>query len=209
MTITSHSGTTALPATAAPPAGELWRAVFPAAVSLGKEASLERVVAWVRVLKPRTPAFDALEPNDLAILPAAALSSLTGLGVDPASVAIALADAGASGLLLVGQTSAAAPLIDAARARELAVFALDDADVAALERSAIGFVINARAELEARAGELELQLEQQVLAGAGSDGLAGTIARFLARPVAIEAADGSLLALHAPADAAATAPWLA
>ena len=44
---------------------ELWQAVFPTARVLARPP--EREVGWVRVLKSRVPAFDALEAADLAI----------------------------------------------------------------------------------------------------------------------------------------------
>jgi hypothetical protein len=67
-------------------------------------------------------------------------------------------------------------------------------------------VVNARAELEARAAALELELEQAAQANAGPEGLAAVISTFFARPVAIEAEDGSVLAVHAGAESAAAGP---
>jgi len=187
---------------------QVWRAVFPAARALGEDSARQRQVAWVRVLKARTPAFDALDREDMALLPHTALASLAGLGLDERQLVEAVAEAGASGVVAIGAHPLSDRAAEVAARAGLAAFVLPETDVAALERSALAFIINARAELEARAAELERQLEQQVLAGTGADGLAATIARFLARPVAIEAADASLLALHAPPDAAEVAPWL-
>ena len=44
----------------------------------------ERDVTWVRVLKSRVPAFDVLEPGDLAIVPGPALAAIApgGSGVE-------------------------------------------------------------------------------------------------------------------------------
>jgi len=57
---------------------DLHRALFPTARPVGGEElsseRAEREVGWVRVLKPRVPAFDALETGDLAIIPAPALT---------------------------------------------------------------------------------------------------------------------------------------
>ena len=48
------------------------RPVWPeTGAATGKAA---RPIAWVRVMKARVPAFDALEPGDLAIVPAPALA---------------------------------------------------------------------------------------------------------------------------------------
>jgi hypothetical protein len=188
--------------------GQLWRAVFPAARLAGPDAALDRPVAWVRVLKPRTPAFDALDTDDLAIVPVGALVNLGAMGVDADSISEAVTLAKACGVLVVGDAdSGAAPAVLNAAARHgLAALHLPDADVNALERSAIGFVVNARAELDARAAELELELEQAAQAGAGLDGLAAIISRFFARPIAIEADDGTILAVHTGAESKEGAP---
>ena len=187
---------------------QLWRAVFPAAQPIGDQGSLQRPVAWIRVLKPRTPGFDALETDDLAIVPVSALASLSALAVDPAYVIEAVTAAGSCGVLVVGDATdrGARAVLDAAADRQLAALALADADVNALERSAIGFVVNARAELEARAAALELELEQAAAAGAAPAGLAAIVSAFFARPVAIEADDGSVLAVHAGAESTAAGP---
>jgi hypothetical protein len=187
---------------------QLWRAVFPAARPVGDPDALHRSVAWIRVLKPRTPGFDALERDDLAIVPVSALASLNALAVDPAYVIEAVTVAGGCGVLVVGDASgvAAETVLRAAAERGLAALALADTDVNGLERSAIGFVVNARAELESRAAALELALEQAAAGGAGAEQLAAVISTFFARPVAIEADDGNVLAVHAGAESAAAGP---
>jgi PucR family transcriptional regulator, purine catabolism regulatory protein len=204
-----------------PTVEQVWRAVFPQA-RLGRDrenpdgsapAFLQRSVGWVRVLKARTPAFDALDEDDLSLAAVSTLRSLAGLAVEPQSVVEAIANARASALVVVGDGEADAelvePLLERAVRLGLAAFALPDGDTAALERSVIGYVINGRAELEQRAAFLESELERTALAGAGVEGLAATIARFLSRPVAIEASDGSQLAVHAPLDATDAAPHVA
>jgi hypothetical protein len=191
-----------------PTVEQVWRAVFPVARSVSSEESLQRRVAWVRVLKARTPAFDALEPDDLAIVPASALGNLAALAVDPAYVVDAVAGAGGCGVLMVGDATSGlgSAVLSAAAERGLAALGLPETDINALERSAIGFIVNARAELESRAAALEVELERAASAGAGVDGLAAVISRFFARPVAIEAGDGSVLAVHAGVESAASAP---
>ena len=72
-------------------------------------------------------------------------------------------------------------------------------DAIAVERSAIGFLVNHRAELERQATLLETRLEQVALGGGGPEGLAAAIAGFLGRPIAIEGRGGATLAVHVPA----------
>jgi hypothetical protein len=162
----------------------------------------------VRVLKPRTPAFDALEADDLAIVPVGALANLAAMGVEADAVTEAVMAARACGVLVVGDTdgAAATAVLAAVAGHGLAALHMADADVNTLERSAIGFVVNARAELESRAADLELELEKAAQTGAGLDGLAAIISRFFARPVAIEADDGTILAVHSGAESSAATP---
>ncbi len=83
----------------------------------------------------------------------------------------------------------------------------------ALERSAIGFIVNRRAELDRQAAQLEARLERLALEGSDLAGLLGAIGQALDRAVALEGRRGHPLAVHAPADvpgaAAAVAAYLA
>ena len=58
------------------PSADVWAALFPAALPASAPAAeqLSREVAWVRVLKARVPAFDALDAGDLVIVPATVLA---------------------------------------------------------------------------------------------------------------------------------------
>src|SRR3972149_988598 len=87
---------------------ELRRAVFPTAAggAPARGATALRDVVWVRVLKARVPAFDALDRGDLAILPETALRSLAAGGRGPGAIVDALDRAGAAGALLVGEGDA-------------------------------------------------------------------------------------------------------
>lgn len=198
-----------------PTVADVWRAVFPRATAAADPPN--RDVGWVRVLKPRVPAFDALESSDLAILPLSSLRELSATGpIDATGVVDALARAAGSAIVVVGGT-AEDPLTSAALERAVALgmgaFALPETDVQALERSVIGFLVNGRAELERQAGMLETRLERLALEGGDLEAHAATIARFLGRPVAIERPRGKPVAVHAPADvqgsAAAAAAYLA
>ena len=75
-------------------------------------------IAWVRVMRARVPAFDALEPGDLAIVPAAALAVVAPGPSELADLVAALAAVPVSGAILAEGESGA------------------DADAAAFERAA-------------------------------------------------------------------------
>lgn len=182
---------------------ELRRAVFPLAApaSTIRPSEVGPDVVWVRVLKSRVPAFDALEPGDLALLPETALRALAAGGVEPGSIVEALARSRAAGALLVGD-DAPDPAAEAAlrRAAEvgLPAWRLAPADPGEVERSVIGYLVNARAELERRAADLEARLGTAALQGRDLAALAAIVAGFLGRAVAIEGPRGGAAAVHAP-----------
>jgi hypothetical protein len=199
---------------------DLQRALFPTArpigsAELGSERG-QREVSWVRVLKPRVPAFEALETGDLAIIPGPALAVVAPRPGQIHDLIVALVRAQVPSVLLVeGDTGddALDALGEAASTAGLTALHLGRADPAALERSVIGFLVNRRAELDRRAADLEAQLARFALLGRGLDVQAATIGAFLGRAVVIEGRRGDPIAVHAPADlptaAAAVARYLA
>jgi purine catabolism regulator len=199
---------------------DLHRALFPTARPLGAAElardRAEREVGWVRVLKPRVPAFEALEAGDLAIIPGAALAVVAPRATQIEELAVALARARVPAVLLVeGDTGSDAlgALGEAVTTAGLTALQLGRVDPVALERSVIGFLVNRRAELDRRASDLESQLARLALVGRGLDLQAATIGSFLGRAVVIEGRRGDPIAVHAPADvpsaAAAVAGYLA
>src|SRR3990172_3039791 len=183
---------------------ELRRAVFPTAAggAPARGATALRDVVWVRVLKARVPAFDALDRGDLAILPETALRSLAAGGLEPGAIVDALDRAGAAGALLVGEGDAdpiAAATLRRATELKRPAWRLAGPDPAQVERSVIGYLVNARAELERRAADLEDRLAALALEGGDLAAHAALIATFLGRAVAIEGAEGQAVAVHAPA----------
>ena len=206
-----------------PDLDELGAALLPGARRIGGRhvtgaapAATGGQIAWVRTLKARVPAFDALEPGDLAIVPAAALE-VVAPGPDElqAFVEGCLA-ARLSGLLLVdGEGDGAGPgrgkggagarsvLDDLAailRDGPLPALRVARTDADALERSVIGFLVTRGAELDRQAGLLETRLERLALEGGGPAALVAAVATFLGRAVALEGRRGDALAVHAPAD---------
>jgi hypothetical protein len=192
---------------------ELHAELLPAATRVG-DAPADAPIAWVRVMRARVPAFDALDAGDLAIVPAGVVATLAAsaaaVGDDAvAALAAALAAAPVSGVLLVeaddvgGAAPAAGSPLDALAAvlATVAVPALRTgrADAVALERSVIGFLVARSAELERRAASLEADLAALALEGGGAPALVAAVAQFLGRAVALETADGTAVAVHAPA----------
>lgn len=175
----------------------------------GAAAEASAHVAWVRLMRARVPAFDALEPGDLAIMPASALTVVAPSPEDVRGLAAGCAAAGVSGVLLVeadspsgSDASSGARAIDTLGSAlgEVGVpaFHLPSTDPVALERRIIGFLVTQGAELDRQAGLLEGRLEQLALAGGGPIALVGAVATFLGRAVALEGRRGDALAVHAP-----------
>lgn len=189
---------------------EVCRAVAPEARGRSERTSGigARPVGWVRVMKPRVPAFDALDPGDLALVPAGALAVVATSPAELDALADGLAGAAVAGVLVVGDeeggegqpTDPATNLVAALDARAVPVAVQAGGDAAAIERNAIAFLVNRRAELDRQAGELERAIEGHVLAGRGPDAIAAAIAGFMGRGVAIERRRGEALAIHVPGD---------
>ena len=154
-------------------------------------------------MRARVPAFDALERGDVAILPRTALSVVAPDAETTAALVGGCVEAGAAGIVLVGEGTADDRTIAAIAAPAgLPVLDAGAEDPAAVERSAIGFLVNHRSELDRQATILETRLERVALDGGGPEGLVATIAGFLGRAVAIEGRRGLTLAVHLPPDVA-------
>jgi purine catabolism regulator len=199
---------------------DVWKTVFPAArpvAPLDKEAAA-REIAWVRILKARVPAFDSLDPDDLAVIPATALAVVAPDRTETESLVADFCRAHVTALLVIEAEdpeaiAAARSLAVAAAESGLPTFSLAGSDPFAIERSIIGYLVNRRAELDRQAGRLEAILEHVALQGGGLEPLVASIATFLGRAVALEGRRGTALAIHAPAAtptaASAVAEYLA
>ena len=194
---------------------ELRAVVLPAARSWPGSPP-DRPIAWVRILRSRVPAFDALEAGDLAIVPASALVHVAPAEGEVAALVAALREAGAAGIVLLEPESADAAgrgavdaLESAAAAAGLAGIRAGRVDPAELERNVAGFLLNRRGELEHQSRLLESGLETLALAGAGPEGLVAAVAEQLGRAVALEGPRGTSIAVHAPRGAAEAAAAVA
>jgi purine catabolism regulator len=177
--------------------------LFPGARPLGDPTAAQRPIAWVRVMKARVPAFDALDAGDIAIVPATALAVVAPAAGELEPIVAAFAGAPVSGVLLLEGDSPAASRLDelaaAIAAAGMAGLRLPSADPSAIERSVIGCLVGRASELERQAGLLEAELERRALAGEDAAGLIAAAATFLARALVLESPRGEPLAVHAPA----------
>jgi len=187
---------------------ELRTSLLPAAAAADPipTAAATREIAWVRVLRSRVPALDALEDGDVVIASAAVSGVVAGSAEDAGALADALA-ARAAALLVTGVDveGRSASLVSAAEGRGVPILRLPDADAAALERSVIAWLVNRRAALEEQAAALERQLEVLALGGADLVTLVAAFGAFLGRAAVLEGRRGDALAVHAPAEMPAAA----
>ena len=188
---------------------DLWASLFPTAVPVAPlvAGAGEREVGWVRVLKARVPAFDGLDAGDLAILPAGALAAVAAGPADRSALVAGFVRAAVAALLLIEAEGSGAGAENPtptdgfgpeAAAAGLPVLRVAGIDPTALERSALGFLVNRRAELDRQASVMEAQLEALALEGSDLAGLVGAIGAGLGRAVALEGRRGDALAVHAP-----------
>ncbi len=184
---------------------ELGPAILPGARPVGARAGAPRAITWVRVMRARVPAFDALEPGDLAIVPESALAVVAPGGAELRDLAAAFATARVSGVVLIESDPEGGPpseLLDLLatdlEAVDLPGLRVSRSDPAALERTLIGFLVTQGAELDRQAALLEARLEQLALEGGGPEALVAAVATFLGRAVALEGRRGNVLAVHAP-----------
>ena len=198
---------------------ELAAALFPGAEIIGtagaSNAGEAAQVTWVRVMRARVPAFDALEAGDLAIVPEATLAVVAPGRDERLQLIEACRAARIAGMLLVDQEQrdgsdvephgsadggAVADLAAGLAHAGLPGVRVGPTDVAALERSVIGFLVTGGAELERQAAALESHLERLALEGGGPAALVAAIASHFGRAVALEGRRGDPLAVHAPAE---------
>lgn len=195
---------------------ELAMAMLPGARPVGAVPGTAPAIAWVRVMRARVPAFDALEPGDLVIVPATALAVVAPTDAELHALAQACGAARVSGLillegdspapsteadaLLAGMGDALGALAAALQVVDLPALRIPRADPATLERSLIGFLVTQGAELDRQAALLEARLEQLALDGGGPEALVAAVATFLGRAVALEGRRGNTLAVHAPTE---------
>jgi purine catabolism regulator len=157
-----------------------------------------RPIAWVRVLRARVPAFDALEPGDLVVASASSLAVVAPDAAELRDLVAALAAVPVSGVLLVDTEASAAEALAAAGIPAIRVERTDPIE---LERSVVGFIVAGGAELERQASLLEAELRRRALEGGGVAALVGAVSGFLGRALALEAGRGAALVVHAPPEA--------
>lgn len=147
------------------------------------ESGLDRQVVWARSLRPRPPAFDAIEGSELALLSGAYLSMIESLSLS--YVVGRLADAGVAAIAVLGDLDPVS--IQAATQRGVPLIRLPEGvSLTDLERKAIATIVDRQAELQRGAAEIHRQLAQLVFEERGLQAVAEKLAEVCGKAAVIE-----------------------
>ena len=119
---------------------ELVQTLLPGATSLvdAREEAMARSVTWVRLLRDRLPAFDGMEPGDLAIVPIATLRSVATDTAARTELVDYLADHDAVGIIALHGGEASTATGDEAALNDLAAAARGTPPTPAATRDSAG-----------------------------------------------------------------------
>lgn len=151
---------------------------------VGGRAGLYREVSWARSLRPRPPAFEALEGGELALLSSAHLSLLQE-SMTLSYVIARLGEVGVAAVGVLGEIDRQGA--ETADTLEIPLIQLPPGtSLTEVERAAIATVVDRQAELQHRASEIHRQLAQLTFEERGLQAVAERLAEISAKSVAIE-----------------------
>lgn len=147
-------------------------------------SGLGREVTWARSLRPRPPAFEALEGGELTLLSSVQLSLLHE-SMTLAYVVARLADVGVAAIAVLGEVDREAA--DAAESLQIPLIQLPPGTtLMEVERAAIATVVDKQAELQHRASEIHRQLAQLTFEERGLQAVADRLSEICGKAVVIE-----------------------
>lgn len=164
--------------------GDLLQLSFPAGTEVvAGRAGLGREVVWARTLRPRPPAFEAIDGGELALLSSSQLSLLESVTL--AYVVTRLAEVGVAAVAVLGEVDDAAG--QAADALEVPLLRLPTGvSLTEVERAAIATIVDRQAEIQRKASEIHRQLAQLVFEERGLQAVAERLADISGKAVSIE-----------------------
>ncbi len=186
---------------------DLWRGALPAGTELlGGGTGLERQVDWATALRTRPPAFDPVKGGELAFI-AVRWIKLLDERLDLARVLESFAEKGGVAAAVVGEV--APPAVAFADRLGMPLLRLPEgAHLADIHQATIRFILDQRTALHERAQELQAELMELALSGAGAAVIVDRLAALLSLPACWQTGDGEVshsagaLPLGAPAQ-----PW--
>jgi purine catabolism regulator len=170
---------------------ELWRGALPAGTELlGGAAGLDREVDWTTSLRSRPPAFDPVKGGELAFIAVRSIRLLDER-LDLARVLESLAEKGGVAAAVVGEVTHTAS--DLADRLGMPLLRLPEgAHLADIQQATTRFILDQRTALHDRAQELQAELMELALSGAGAAGIVDRLAAILGLASCWQAEDGEL-----------------
>ncbi|MGA8522932.1 MAG: hypothetical protein WB807_07750, partial [Candidatus Dormiibacterota bacterium] len=162
---------------------DVWRGVLPSGTDLlGGGGGLERRVEWACALRTRPPAFEAVKGGEIAFVPVKSIRLLDER-LDLPQVMVSFAEKGGVAVAVVGDVSVES--IAAADRLMMPLLRLPDGIHATdAHHTCVRFILDQRALLHERAQELQLELMDLALGGAGPDKIIGRLSEVTRLPAA-------------------------
>jgi PucR family transcriptional regulator, purine catabolism regulatory protein len=188
---------------------DVWRGALPAGTELlGGRGGLERQVDWATSLRTRPPAFEAIKGGEIAFIAVRSIKLLDER-LDLTRVLDSFAGKGGVAAAVIGEV--VDPAVELADRLMLPLLRLpEQAHLADVQQATTRFILDQRTALHDRAQELQTELMELALNGAGPAGIVDRLAELLGLPCAWQDESGELR--RAAGDlppAAGERPWAA
>ena len=170
---------------------DLWRGALPAGTELlGGAAGLERQVDWATSLRTRPPAFEAIKGGEIAFIAVRSIRLLDER-LDLTRVLDSFAEKGGVAAAVVGEV--AADSIELADRLMVPLLRLPEpSHLADVQQATTRFILDQRTALHDRSQELQTELMEQALGGAGPVGIVERLSELLGLPAAWQDESGEL-----------------
>lgn len=186
---------------------DVWRSALPPHTELvGGGAGLERRVEWATSLRTRPPAFEAIKGGEMAFIAVRSIKLLDER-LDLTRVLDSFAEKGGVAAAVIGGIPADA--IGLADRLMLPLLLLpEQVHLPDVQQATIRFILDQRTTLHDRAQELQTELMELALGGAGPVGIVERLAELLNLPVAWQDDEGQVRhAAGAALPGAGIDPW--
>jgi len=170
---------------------DVWRGALPPGTELlAGQAGLERQVDWATSLRTRPPAFEAIKGGEIAFIAVRSIKLLDER-LDLTRVLDSFAKKGGVAAAVVGEVLD--PAIQLADQLMLPLLRLPEhAHLADVQQATTRFILDQRTTLHDRAQELQTELMELALNGAGPAGIVQRLAELLDLPAAWQDESGEL-----------------
>jgi purine catabolism regulator len=187
---------------------DVWRGALPAGTELvAGAAGLDRQVDWATSLRTRPPAFEAVKGGELAFIAVRSIKLLDER-LDLARVLESLVEKGGVAAAVVGDTDA--ETVALADRLMLPLLRLpEQAHLADVQQATTRFILDQRTALHERSQEIQAELMELALSGAGPAGIVDRLSALLGLAAAWQGEDGELRhAAGTTPQAAPAEPWV-